>query len=168
MCRKKPCKLSIELPSCPVLVLCTAQVDYRWSGDANIFLAIELPAGGSATRMVPKVSDLAVRWVLLPGSNVGGVLHSTARVAVGGGCCPGSAARPPACRHPPTLAPTLPVLSTPQRNHPRHPQAAAARDPGLWRRHRGADEAAGCQVRPSLGGYGWMGLRIGWDGLDGS
>lgn len=37
------------------------QVDYRWSGDANIFLAIELPAGGSATRMVPKVSNLAVR-----------------------------------------------------------------------------------------------------------
>lgn len=37
------------------------QVDYRWAGDANIFLAIELAAGGKATRMVPKVSDLAVR-----------------------------------------------------------------------------------------------------------
>lgn len=37
------------------------QVDYRWAGDANIFLAIELPAGGQATRMVPKVSNLAVR-----------------------------------------------------------------------------------------------------------
>ena len=35
-------------------------VDFRWAGDANIFLAIELPAGGSATRMVPKVSDMAV------------------------------------------------------------------------------------------------------------
>jgi len=36
-------------------------VDYRWAGDANIFLGIELPAGGQATRMVPKVSNLAVR-----------------------------------------------------------------------------------------------------------
>ena len=36
------------------------EVDFRWAGDANIFLAIELPAGGSATRMVPKVSDMAV------------------------------------------------------------------------------------------------------------
>eukprot|EP00887_Chlorella_sp_A99_P007012 scaffold2.g7012.t1 len=39
----------------------SAAVDYRWSSDASIFLAIELPAGGQATRMVPKVSDLAVR-----------------------------------------------------------------------------------------------------------
>jgi hypothetical protein len=30
-------------------------VDFRWAGDANIFLAIELAAGGAATRMVPKV-----------------------------------------------------------------------------------------------------------------
>ena len=30
------------------------EADFRWSGDANIFLAIELPAGGNATRMVPK------------------------------------------------------------------------------------------------------------------
>lgn len=35
-------------------------VGFRWSGDASIFLAIELMAGGSATRMVPKVTDLAV------------------------------------------------------------------------------------------------------------
>ncbi|KAL4853134.1 Synaptotagmin-5 [Chlorella vulgaris] len=40
------------------------EVDYRWSGDANIFLAIELPAGGQATRMVPKVSNLAVSGTL--------------------------------------------------------------------------------------------------------
>ena len=40
------------------------EVDFRWAGDANIFLAIELPAGGSATRMVPKVSDLAVSGTL--------------------------------------------------------------------------------------------------------
>lgn len=33
---------------------------FRWSGDASIFLAIELLAGGVATRMVPKVTDLAV------------------------------------------------------------------------------------------------------------
>lgn len=36
------------------------EIDFRWAGDANIFLAIELPAGGAATRMVPKVSDMAV------------------------------------------------------------------------------------------------------------
>lgn len=36
------------------------EVGFRWSGDASIFLAIELVAGGSATRMVPKVTDLAV------------------------------------------------------------------------------------------------------------
>jgi hypothetical protein len=46
------------------------EVDFRWAGDANIFLAIELPAGGSATRMVPKVSDMAVsgtiRVILMP------------------------------------------------------------------------------------------------------
>ncbi|KAL4424271.1 hypothetical protein ABPG75_001572 [Micractinium tetrahymenae] len=40
------------------------EVDYRWAGDANIFLAIELPAGGQATRMVPKVSNLAVSGTL--------------------------------------------------------------------------------------------------------
>jgi len=36
------------------------EVGFRWSGDASIFLAIELLAGGGATRMVPKVTDLAV------------------------------------------------------------------------------------------------------------
>ena len=45
-------------------------VDFRWAGDADIFLAIELPAGGAATRMVPKVSDMAVsgtiRIILTP------------------------------------------------------------------------------------------------------
>jgi hypothetical protein len=40
-----------------------AQVAFRWAGDANIALAIELPAGGEATRMVPKVSDLQVAGV---------------------------------------------------------------------------------------------------------
>lgn len=40
------------------------EIDFRWAGDANIFLAIELPAGGSATRMVPKVSDMAVSGTL--------------------------------------------------------------------------------------------------------
>lgn len=30
-------------------------IDFRWAGDANIFLAVELPAGGGLTRMVPKV-----------------------------------------------------------------------------------------------------------------
>ena len=35
------------------------EVGFRWSGDASIFLAIELMAGGSATRMVPKVTDLS-------------------------------------------------------------------------------------------------------------
>jgi len=40
------------------------EVDFRWAGDANIFLAIELPAGGNATRMVPKVSDMAVSGTL--------------------------------------------------------------------------------------------------------
>lgn len=46
------------------------EMDFRWAGDANIYLAIELPAGGSATRMVPKVSNLAVsgtaRIILAP------------------------------------------------------------------------------------------------------
>jgi Ca2+-dependent lipid-binding protein len=36
------------------------EIDFRWASDASIFLAIELPAGGSATRMVPKISNLAV------------------------------------------------------------------------------------------------------------
>lgn len=51
---------------CSIRAACPRQVDYRWAGDANIFLAIELPAGGSATRMVPKVSNLAVRWGRCP------------------------------------------------------------------------------------------------------
>ena len=37
------------------------QVEMRWAGDANIALAVELPAGGEATRMVPKITDLQVR-----------------------------------------------------------------------------------------------------------
>lgn len=40
------------------------RMGFRWSGDASIYLAIELMAGGTATRMVPKVSDLAVSGVL--------------------------------------------------------------------------------------------------------
>jgi hypothetical protein len=39
------------------------EVSLRWAGDANIALAIELPAGGDATRMVPKVSNLHVSAV---------------------------------------------------------------------------------------------------------
>ena len=35
----------------------------RWAGDANIAIAIELPAGGEATRMVPKISDLHIQAV---------------------------------------------------------------------------------------------------------
>lgn len=40
------------------------QIDFRWAGEANIAIAIELPAGGEATRMVPKVSDLRVAGTL--------------------------------------------------------------------------------------------------------
>jgi len=36
------------------------EISFRWSGDANIHLAIDLQAGGAITRMVPKVKDLAV------------------------------------------------------------------------------------------------------------
>lgn len=36
------------------------EFDFRWAGDANIVMGIELPAGGSFTRMAPKVSNLAV------------------------------------------------------------------------------------------------------------
>ena len=36
------------------------EVSFRWSGDANIHLAIDLQGGGAITRMVPKVTDLAV------------------------------------------------------------------------------------------------------------
>lgn len=39
------------------------QVSFRWAGDANIAIAIELPAGGEHTRMVPKVTDLQVAGV---------------------------------------------------------------------------------------------------------
>ncbi len=35
----------------------------RWAGDANIAIAIELPAGGEATRIVPKISDLHIQAV---------------------------------------------------------------------------------------------------------
>jgi hypothetical protein len=62
-CRPPPCPLHLAPTHSAPPVLCNClQVDYRWAGDANIFLAIELPAGGQATRMVPKVSNLAVRW----------------------------------------------------------------------------------------------------------
>ena len=39
------------------------QVAFRWAGDANIAIAIELPAGGEHTRMVPKVNDVQVAGV---------------------------------------------------------------------------------------------------------
>ena len=39
------------------------QVAFRWAGDANIGIAIELPAGGEHTRMVPKVTDLQVAGI---------------------------------------------------------------------------------------------------------
>ncbi len=39
------------------------QVALRWAGDANIAIAIELPIGGEATRMVPKISDLHIQAV---------------------------------------------------------------------------------------------------------
>lgn len=39
------------------------QVAFRWAGDANISMAIELPAGGEHTRMVPKVTDIQVAGV---------------------------------------------------------------------------------------------------------
>ena len=39
------------------------QVALRWAGDANIAIAVELPAGGDATRMVPKVSDVRINAV---------------------------------------------------------------------------------------------------------
>ena len=39
------------------------QVALRWAGDANIAIAVELPAGGEATRMVPKVSDVRINAV---------------------------------------------------------------------------------------------------------
>lgn len=34
------------------------ELDVRWSGDANITLAIDLPAGGEFTRLTPKVTDI--------------------------------------------------------------------------------------------------------------
>lgn len=42
---------------------CLLQVALRWAGDANIAIAIELPAGGEATRMVPKISDLHIQAI---------------------------------------------------------------------------------------------------------
>jgi hypothetical protein len=39
------------------------QVAFRWAGEANISIAIDLPVGGEATRMVPKVTDLRVSGV---------------------------------------------------------------------------------------------------------
>lgn len=48
----------------------SSKVDFRWSGDANIVMGIDLPVGGTLTRLAPKVSDLAVsgtaRVVLRP------------------------------------------------------------------------------------------------------
>lgn len=37
------------------------EADFRWAGDANIVLGIEVPVGGKFARMAPKVSNLAVR-----------------------------------------------------------------------------------------------------------
>lgn len=34
------------------------EVDVRWQGDANIILGVDLPAGGEATRLCPKLTDL--------------------------------------------------------------------------------------------------------------
>lgn len=45
------------------LCILAMQVALRWSGDANIAIAIELPAGGEATRMVPKVSELHINAI---------------------------------------------------------------------------------------------------------
>ena len=42
---------------------CLVQMALRWAGDANIAIAIELPAGGEATRMVPKISELHIQAV---------------------------------------------------------------------------------------------------------
>jgi hypothetical protein len=39
------------------------QIAFRWAGEANISIAIDLPVGGEATRMVPKVTDLRVSGV---------------------------------------------------------------------------------------------------------
>ena len=39
------------------------EVAFRWAGEANIAIAIDLPAGGDLTRMVPKVTDLRVAGV---------------------------------------------------------------------------------------------------------
>jgi hypothetical protein len=39
------------------------EVAFRWAGEANIAIAIDLPAGGDFTRMVPKVTDLRVAGV---------------------------------------------------------------------------------------------------------
>ena len=39
------------------------EVAFRWAGEANIAIAIDLPAGGDYTRMVPKVTDLRVAGV---------------------------------------------------------------------------------------------------------
>ncbi|KDD73782.1 hypothetical protein H632_c1841p0, partial [Helicosporidium sp. ATCC 50920] len=41
------------------------EVDFRWAGDANIVLGIEVPVGGKHTRLAPKVSDLAVSGRLM-------------------------------------------------------------------------------------------------------
>lgn len=35
------------------------EVQVRWCGDANITIGVDLPAGGDATRMCPKVSDIS-------------------------------------------------------------------------------------------------------------
>ena len=52
-------KVHDQDPSDPVKSI-EFEVSFRWSGDANIHLAIDLQGGGMMTRMVPKVADLAV------------------------------------------------------------------------------------------------------------
>ena len=52
----------VDMPSIERRPL-AVQMAFRWAGDANIAIAIELPAGGEHTRMVPKVTDLQVAGV---------------------------------------------------------------------------------------------------------
>ena len=135
------------------------QVDYRWAGDANIFLAIELPAGGSATRMVPKVSNLAVRCAVVALSSVEEVVlepysgsacmaaQRCSNCSTVGYWVPTGAGRTGCARlHP---SPCLPLLRQ-QRHAAHHPQAAAARDPGLWRRGGQPAQAAHRALQPQL------------------
>jgi hypothetical protein len=36
------------------------EVDFRWAGDANITLAIDMTGAGEATRLCPKVANIMV------------------------------------------------------------------------------------------------------------